>query len=107
MEITNRNLSDEKIINEIQIIIGPEFVFDYELSLKGTDLYIESLSEIYFKYRPITTYKYSKLTEQIMNFRLDSIRDLWFVENAEHTRIEGTGNYIRIKINKYNDYILK
>lgn len=102
MELTN-----EKIINEIQIIIGPEFVFDYELNFKDNGLYIESLSEIYFKYRPITTYKYSKITEKILNFRLDGVRDLWFVENAEYIKLKGIENYIHIKINKYNDYILK
>jgi len=111
--LNDKELTTDKIINEIQIIVGPEFVFDI------TDLYEEKvpninyLTEIYFKFRPLVSiysnkYSYQKITEKMIDFRLEEIRKFWFVEKAEKIQINKMGTYIHIILHKNNnEYILK
>jgi hypothetical protein len=111
--LKHEELTMTRIINEIQIIIGPEFVFDM------TDLYEESipninyLTEIYFKFRPLVSiysnkHSHQKITEKMIDFRLDEIRKFCFVEKAEKKIINKMGTYIYIVVNtNNNEYILK
>jgi hypothetical protein len=111
--LKHEELTMDRIINEIQIIVGPEFVFDI------TDIYdervstINYLTEIYFKFRPLVSiysnkHSYQKITEKMFDFRLDEIRKFWFVEKAEKIVINKMGTYIHIVLNKNNnEYILK